>query len=155
MRRKTAEHLSAAWLNIPHVTQQEYADITGLEDLRRRYRKTVEAAGGNLTVTAVAVKIVAAALKHFPQFNTSIDMASSELIQKKYVNIGVAVDPLAATFLFMSPLTCAVQRSLPLVTSSASSEPSRPPTSTASAPRTSPPPSSPMVAAVSNGAVCA
>jgi pyruvate dehydrogenase E2 component (dihydrolipoamide acetyltransferase) len=92
VRRKTAEHLSVAWLNIPHVTQQEYADITGLEDLRRRYRKTVEAAGGNLTVTAVAVKIVAAALKHFPQFNTSVDMASGEIIQKKYVNIGVAVD---------------------------------------------------------------
>jgi pyruvate dehydrogenase E2 component (dihydrolipoamide acetyltransferase) len=92
VRRKTAEHLSVAWLNIPHVTQQEYADITGLEDLRRRYRKTVEAAGGNLTVTAVAVKIVAAALKHFPQFNTSIDVASGEIIQKKYVHIGVAVD---------------------------------------------------------------
>jgi pyruvate dehydrogenase E2 component (dihydrolipoamide acetyltransferase) len=92
VRRKTAEHLTAAWLNIPHVTQQEYADITGLEDLRRRYRKTVEAAGGNLTVTAVAVKIVAAALKHFPQFNASIDLASDEIIQKKYVHIGVAVD---------------------------------------------------------------
>jgi len=92
VRRATAGHLTAAWLNIPHVTQQEYADITGLEDLRRRYRKTVEAAGGNLTVTAVAVKIVAAALKHFPQFNTSIDMASGEIIQKKYVHIGVAVD---------------------------------------------------------------
>lgn len=92
VRRKTAEHLSAAWLNIPHVTQQEYADITGLEDLRRRYRKQVEAAGGNLTVTAVAVKIVAAALRVFPQFNTSVDMASGEIIQKKYINIGVAVD---------------------------------------------------------------
>ena len=92
VRRKTAEHLTAAWLNIPHVTQQEYADITGLEDLRRRYRKVVETAGGNLTVTAVAVKIVAAALKHFPQFNSSIDIASGEIIQKKYVNIGVAVD---------------------------------------------------------------
>ncbi len=92
VRRKTAEHLSVAWLNIPHVTQQEYADITGLEDLRRRYRKQVEAAGGNLTVTAVAVKIVAAALRLFPQFNTSLDMVSGEIIQKKYVNIGVAVD---------------------------------------------------------------
>ncbi len=92
VRRKTAEHLTAAWLNIPHVTQQEYADITGLEDLRRRYRKVVETAGGNLTVTAVAVKIVAAALKHFPQFNSSIDMVAGEIIQKKYVNIGVAVD---------------------------------------------------------------
>lgn len=92
VRRKTAEHLTAAWLNIPHVTQQEYADITGLEELRKRYRKTVESAGGNLTVTAVAVKIVAEALRHFPQFNTSLDMASGEVIQKKYVHIGVAVD---------------------------------------------------------------
>ncbi len=92
VRRKTAEHLTAAWLNIPHVTQQEYADITGLEDLRRRYRKVVETAGGNLTVTAVAVKIVAAALKHFPNFNSSIDIASGEIIQKKYVHIGIAVD---------------------------------------------------------------
>jgi pyruvate dehydrogenase E2 component (dihydrolipoamide acetyltransferase) len=92
VRRKTAEHLSAAWATIPHVTQHDYADITGLEELRKRYAKQVEAAGGNLTVTAVAVKIVAAALKVFPQFNASLDLAANEIIQKKYVNIGVAVD---------------------------------------------------------------
>ena len=55
-------------------------------------RKQVEAAGGNLTVTAIAVKIVATALKVFPQFNSSIDLAADEIIYKKYVNIGVAVD---------------------------------------------------------------
>ena len=92
VRRKTAEHLSAAWATIPHVTQHDLADITDLEELRKRYAKQAEAAGGNLTVTAIAVKIVAAALKVFPQFNSSIDLAAGEIISKKYVNIGVAVD---------------------------------------------------------------
>ncbi len=92
VRRKTAEHLSGAWATIPHVTQHDLADVTALEELRKRYAKQTEAAGGALTVTAIAVKVVAAALKVFPQFNASIDMAAGELIVKKYVNIGVAVD---------------------------------------------------------------
>ena len=92
VRRKTAEHLSAAWTTIPHVTQCDSADITGLEELRRKYAKQTEAAGGNLTVTAIAVKVVAAALRVFPQFNASIDMAADEIVLKKYVNVGVAVD---------------------------------------------------------------
>jgi pyruvate dehydrogenase E2 component (dihydrolipoamide acetyltransferase) len=92
VRRKTAEHLSAAWATIPHVTQHELADITGLEELRQRHSKQVEAAGGKLTVTAIAVKIVATALKVFPQFNSSIDLAANEIVFKKFVNIGVAVD---------------------------------------------------------------
>jgi pyruvate dehydrogenase E2 component (dihydrolipoamide acetyltransferase) len=92
VRRKTAEHLAAAWATIPHVTQGDLADITLLEELRKRHARSVEAAGGNLTVTAIAVKIVAAALKTFPQFNASIDLGSDEIILKKYVNIGVAVD---------------------------------------------------------------
>jgi pyruvate dehydrogenase E2 component (dihydrolipoamide acetyltransferase) len=92
VRRKTAEHLSAAWATIPHVTQHDLADVTVLEQLRKRYAKQAEAAGGNLTVTAIAVKIAAAAMKVFPQFNSSIDLAAEEIIYKKYVNIGVAVD---------------------------------------------------------------
>ncbi len=92
LRRKTAEHLSVAWATIPHVTQHDLADVTALEDLRKKYAKEVEAAGGNLTVTAIAVKVVAAALKAFPQFNASVDLAAQEIIHKKYVNIGVAVD---------------------------------------------------------------
>ena len=92
VRRKTAQHLSAAWATIPHVTQHDYADITGLEELRKRYAKQVEAAGGNLTVTAIATKVVAAALKVFPQFNASIDLAAEQIVMKKYVNIGIAVD---------------------------------------------------------------
>jgi pyruvate dehydrogenase E2 component (dihydrolipoamide acetyltransferase) len=92
VRRKTAEHLSMAWATIPHVTQHDVADITALDELRKKYAKQVDAAGGNLTVTAIAVKVVAAALKVFPQFNASIDMAAGEIIFKKYVNIGIAVD---------------------------------------------------------------
>jgi len=92
VRRKTAEHLSAAWATIPHVTQFDLADITGLEELRKKYAKQVEAAGGSLTVTAIAVKVVAAALKVFPKFNASIDTAADEIIVKQFVNIGVAVD---------------------------------------------------------------
>jgi len=92
VRRKTAEHLSAAWAAIPHVTQFDLADITGLDALRKKHAKQVEAAGGNLTVTSIAVKVAAAALRVFPQFNASIDMAADEIIVKKYVNIGIAVD---------------------------------------------------------------
>jgi pyruvate dehydrogenase E2 component (dihydrolipoamide acetyltransferase) len=92
VRRKTAEHLLAAWTTIPHVTQHDLADVTALEDVRKRFAKQTEAAGGNLTVTSIAVKVVASALKVFPQFNVSVDMSAEEIIQKKYVHIGVAVD---------------------------------------------------------------
>jgi pyruvate dehydrogenase E2 component (dihydrolipoamide acetyltransferase) len=92
VRRKTAEHLSAAWATIPHVTQHDVADVTALEALRKKYAKQTEAAGGNLTVTAILVKVAAAALRAFPQLNASIDVAAGEIVYKKYVNIGVAVD---------------------------------------------------------------
>ena len=92
VRKKTAEHLAAAWAAVPHVTQHDFADITGLEELRKKYAKPVEGAGGNLTVTSIAVKVIASALKVFPQFNCSIDVAANELVFKKYVHIGIAVD---------------------------------------------------------------
>jgi pyruvate dehydrogenase E2 component (dihydrolipoamide acetyltransferase) len=92
IRRKTAEHLSNAWNTIPHVTQGEKADITEVEALRKKYGPEVEKQGGKLTVTAILVKVLAAAVKQFPQFNASVDMQSSEIIYKKYVNVGVAVD---------------------------------------------------------------
>jgi pyruvate dehydrogenase E2 component (dihydrolipoamide acetyltransferase) len=92
VRRKTAEHLSAAWASVPHVTQCDLTDVTGLEELRKKYAKQVEAVGGNLTITAIAVNVVAAALRKFPQFNASVDMEAGEIVVKKYVNIGIAVD---------------------------------------------------------------
>lgn len=92
VRRKTAEHLSYAWATIPHVTQFDKADITELEKLRKQFGKQVEATGGKLTVTGILLKVIASAMKVFPQFNSSVDMEKNEIVYKKYVNIGVAVD---------------------------------------------------------------
>ena len=92
VRRKTAQHLSEAWNTIPHVTQQDKADITELEQLRARFAPKAEEAGGKMTVTAIALKVVASAIKVFPQFNASIDLAKEEIVYKQYINIGVAVD---------------------------------------------------------------
>lgn len=92
IRRKTAEHLAQAWNAIPHVTQFDKADITAMEELRRKYREQVQTVGGNLTVTAMLVKVLATAVKHFPQFNASLDTQAEEIVYKKYVNIGIAVD---------------------------------------------------------------
>jgi pyruvate dehydrogenase E2 component (dihydrolipoamide acetyltransferase) len=92
IRRKTAEHLSSAWNTIPHVTQHDKADITALEILRKQYSPHAEKAGGKLTMTAIALKIVAAALRKFPQFNSSIDVARNEIVYKKSVHVGVAAD---------------------------------------------------------------
>ena len=92
IRRATSEHLSYAWNNIPHVTQFDKADVTELEELRKRHKEHVAKAGGNLTVTAMLVRILATAVRKFPQFNASIDTERGEIVYKKYVNIGVAVD---------------------------------------------------------------
>jgi len=92
VRRKTAQNLAEAWNTIPHVTQQDKADITELEQLRARFAPKAEEAGGKMTVTAIALKVCASALKVFPQFNASIDMGKEEIVYKQYINIGVAVD---------------------------------------------------------------
>ena len=92
VRRKTAEHLVEAWNTIPHVTQHDRADITELEQLRARFAPKAEEAGGKMTITAIALKVCAAALKVFPQFNASIDVEKEEIVYKQYINIGVAAD---------------------------------------------------------------
>jgi pyruvate dehydrogenase E2 component (dihydrolipoamide acetyltransferase) len=92
VRRKTAEHLREAWVTIPHVTQHDRADITELEQLRAKFAPRAEEAGGKMTVTAIALKVCASALKVFPQFNASIDMEKEEIVYKQYINIGVAAD---------------------------------------------------------------
>jgi pyruvate dehydrogenase E2 component (dihydrolipoamide acetyltransferase) len=92
VRRKTAEHTWEAWNAIPHVTQNDKADITELEQLRTRFGPKAVEAGGKMTVTAIALKVCASALKIFPQFNASIDMEKEEIVYKQFINIGVAVD---------------------------------------------------------------
>jgi pyruvate dehydrogenase E2 component (dihydrolipoamide acetyltransferase) len=91
IRRKTAESMTYAW-TIPHVTHFESADISGLEQLRKRFATEISAAGGRLTLTSIVVKVVASALKVFPDFAASLDMEKGQMIAKKYCHIGVAVD---------------------------------------------------------------
>lgn len=88
--RTSAAGLSFAWQTIPHVTQHDLVDITDLETGRKRFSSNNGAA--KVTMTILAMKACVAALKAFPQFNSSIDMARGEIILKKYFNIGVAVD---------------------------------------------------------------
>jgi pyruvate dehydrogenase E2 component (dihydrolipoamide acetyltransferase) len=92
IRRKTAEHLSHVWNVVPAVTQHDRADITALEELRKKYSPMAEKAGGKLTLTAIALKVLAGAVKKFPQFAASLDLQRGQLIYKKFSHIGVAVD---------------------------------------------------------------
>ena len=92
IRLKTAQNMIVSWLSVARVTQYDKADITELEEDRKKFGSKVEVAGGKLTVTAILLKVLASALKTFPQFNASIDMAKNEIIYKKYYHVGVAVD---------------------------------------------------------------
>lgn len=89
---KTAEAMSYAKQTIPHAWISEKADITRLEELRQQYKEQVKAAGGGLTMTAILTKAVATLLKRMPQFNASLDVETNEVIFKKYINVGIAVD---------------------------------------------------------------
>jgi pyruvate dehydrogenase E2 component (dihydrolipoamide acetyltransferase) len=92
VRRTTSQRLSHAWNAIPHVTQCDKADITAMEELRKKYRDSIREKGGDLTVTVMLVKVLAVAVKQFPQFNASLDLQNESIILKKYVNVGIAVD---------------------------------------------------------------
>lgn len=92
IRKATALRMTQAWNTIPQVTQTDWADVTLLEDLRKRFGKRAEDLGTKLTSTAILLKIVGSALKVFPQFNATIDVAKEEIIYKKYIHVGVAVD---------------------------------------------------------------
>jgi pyruvate dehydrogenase E2 component (dihydrolipoamide acetyltransferase) len=88
IRRRTAQQMHLAWTTIPHVTQHDVADITDLD----AFRKQQEGPGPKLTVTAFALKAAAIALRQFPYFNASLDMAGGALVLKRYYHLGVAVD---------------------------------------------------------------
>lgn len=80
------------WVSIPHVTQFDEADITDMEDFRQEQKSEAERAGTKMTPVVFIIKAVVASLKAFPHFNASLSSNGSELIQKKYFHIGVAVD---------------------------------------------------------------
>ena len=91
VRELTADSMSYAWSTIPMVTQYDRATITGIETFRKEFN--LKASSENkLTMTAILTKVCAAALKAFPRFNSSLDLAGKELVLKQYVHIGVAVD---------------------------------------------------------------
>lgn len=92
IRKATVRSMSNAWATVPMVTHFDRADITELEAVRKRYQPKVEAAGAKLTPTVIILKVVAGALRRFPDFNASIDVAAQEVVHKRYVNVGVAVD---------------------------------------------------------------
>ncbi len=92
VRRITAANMSTAWHMVPQVTQFDQADVTALQEFINKNAEQVSRSGGKLTVTAILAKVCAAALKRFERFNASIDTASQQLILKKYVHMGIAVD---------------------------------------------------------------
>ncbi|MDR5866654.1 dihydrolipoyllysine-residue acetyltransferase [Halomonas koreensis] len=87
-----ATNLHRSWLNVPHVTQFDEADITELEAFRKSMKAEAEAQGAKLTPLPFLIKACAFALRKFPQFNVSLKSDGETLVQKKYVHIGIAVD---------------------------------------------------------------
>jgi len=90
--RLTALNMQRSWLNVPHVTQFDDADITDLEEFRKSLKKEGEKRGIKVTPVAFLIKAAASALKQNPKFNASLDASMENRIYKKYVNIGMAVD---------------------------------------------------------------
>ncbi len=92
IQKLSAQNLHRAWLHIPHVTQFDEADITDLEAFRVAQKDALKAQGVSLTVLSFLVKACAYVLKQYPKFNASLSLDGEQLILKKYVHIGVAVD---------------------------------------------------------------
>lgn len=92
VRKVTAAHMARCWNQVPHVTIFDKADVTDLEAVRQKFKTKAEAAGGKLTITAMFMKIVAAALKQFPSLNATIDMETAEIEYHNYYHLGCAAD---------------------------------------------------------------
>ncbi len=92
IQKISGKHLHACWLNVPHVTQFDEADITEMEAFRQSAKEEAAARGVRLTPLVFILKAVVAVLKEFPKFNASLDLESEQLVIKQYYNIGVAVD---------------------------------------------------------------
>lgn len=88
----TANNMQRSWLNVPHVTQFEDADITDMEDFRKAQKAAGEKKGVKMTPLPFLLKACATALAELPQFNVSLDMEKKEVVRKKYIHIGIAVD---------------------------------------------------------------
>jgi pyruvate dehydrogenase E2 component (dihydrolipoamide acetyltransferase) len=92
IQKISGSRLQASWLNLPHVTQHEDADITDLEAARGAMKNKASEAGVKLTPLVFIIKACILALREFPRFNASLDAAGENLVLKKYFNIGFAAD---------------------------------------------------------------
>jgi pyruvate dehydrogenase E2 component (dihydrolipoamide acetyltransferase) len=92
VQRIAGPRLQASWANLPHVTQFDEADITGLEEERQALGARAQGAGIKLTPLAFIVRACVKALQQFPQFNASLDQSGENLVYKKYIHIGFAAD---------------------------------------------------------------
>ena len=92
IKRISGPHLHRSWVNVPHVTNHDEADVTDLEAFRRSIKDEAAAGGVRITLLAFVTRAVAATLAEFPTFNASLDPDGDILIVKKYIHIGIAVD---------------------------------------------------------------
>ncbi len=92
IQRISGPRLHASWVNIPHVTQFDEADITELEQLRGSLKDKAQAAGVKLTPLAFIMRACVKALQEFPRFNSALDPSGANLIVRQYVNMGFAAD---------------------------------------------------------------
>jgi pyruvate dehydrogenase E2 component (dihydrolipoamide acetyltransferase) len=92
IQRISGPRLHASWVNIPHVTQFDEADITELEQLRASLKDKAQAAGVKLTPLAFIMRACVKALQEFPRFNSALDPSGANLIVRQYVNLGFAAD---------------------------------------------------------------
>ncbi|PID43007.1 MAG: dihydrolipoyllysine-residue acetyltransferase [Proteobacteria bacterium] len=92
IHKLTADSMHRSWLNVPHVTQFDEADITDMESFRKANKAMAEIRGVKLTPIPFLLKACAHVLKAMPQFNVSLDMDKKEVIEKSYIHIGLAVD---------------------------------------------------------------
>jgi pyruvate dehydrogenase E2 component (dihydrolipoamide acetyltransferase) len=92
INKLSAKHLHKAWLNVPQVTHFDESDITELEAYRQKMKGKAKEMGFGFTPLVFMMKAVVAALKEYPKFNSAMDDAGENLIQRRYFNIGIAVD---------------------------------------------------------------
>jgi pyruvate dehydrogenase E2 component (dihydrolipoamide acetyltransferase) len=92
IKKLSGAHLKRAWLNIPHVTQFDEADITEMETFRKENKPEAEKMGIRMTFMPFLMRACAKALKEMPEFNSSLTADTEHLVMKSYINIGIAVD---------------------------------------------------------------
>ena len=92
INKLTGQFLHRNWVTVPHVTQFDEADVTELEKFRKQLNEEHKSEGVRVTVLAFLMKALVSALKEYPRFNSSLDASGENLVLKKYIHIGVAVD---------------------------------------------------------------